>query len=661
MPHRHAARSNRAARRRANFTTRADFSSAGEYECDERDETSPPSSVGDISRPGAPIPTPTPFPTSTESKMSFSVELTKNSHCDLSPNVKAVWGNGEDAASKSVDEESPPLIARQVTPLTSLSSHTSPKSATKAATPQATPRFSLPPRRRKSPLALKDSKVVTMVDASTQTETASTLTSVALSFIKINSGAALLASSMMHQAATAIQRRFKRHVTRTEFFRKKAESSIKHQENIQFARYLSRVLALHSLHLGDKKINYSWECRTDATELQREPKFGGIPLSLVDARALELTIVSPETKCAPSEMTIDSAVVLIFEQQQLSLRVSVDKFPCTRDEWYKYIFWPVHANGGDHQYLDERRIHVNTSPYAKLATAMRAPSRTTGAPSNPGYQRGFTYMRTNKITEELRCSLNRLELRKAPPVRLRLHYASLSAYQRAITPKLKYCYQSSIAPASAPTSALTLPVPASSVFTHQQGESTQDARTVLSSVRSGSDRRNSSPTPSFDNAVPSFVRDTMITRAAELMSDMQLFATVDASPQPQSDRDDSKLARGLNLDTTEPTQQRDEPVDRWAPSSHATHYARNSPADSDYDDGASDHRGHDHAIHFGLHPKELFDRAHSRGAYHEFEERNGHGTQRGFEFRLDSNQHDDDYSSSDGTVSDARRSTGSSH
>ena len=55
----------------------------------------------------------------------------------------------------------------------------------------------------------------------------------------------------------------------------------------------------------------------------------------------------------------------------------------------------------------------------------------------------------------------------------------------------------------------------------------------------------------------------MITRAAELMSDMQLFATVDASPQLRSDHDDSKLAHDLDRkNTAEPTQRRDEPADR---------------------------------------------------------------------------------------------------
>ena len=133
-------------------------------------------------------------------------------------------------------------------------------------------------------------------------------------------------------------------------------------------------------------------------ELQHEPEFGGFPLSIVDARALEPTRVSPNARCFTSEIAIDSAVVLIFEHNQLARKFKLDHFPCTRGEWYKYIFWPVHANGGDHQYLDERHIHVNMSPYAKLATAMRAPSRC----NRFGYQRGcIVYPRTTKITEEL--------------------------------------------------------------------------------------------------------------------------------------------------------------------------------------------------------------------------------------------------------------------
>ena len=50
----------------------------------------------------------------------------------------------------------------------------------------------------------------------------------------------------------------------------------------------------------------------------------------------------------------------------------------------------------------------NTSPYAKLATTMRAPQ-----PYGSTYKRGATvYPRTTKITEELGRLLNRLELRK---------------------------------------------------------------------------------------------------------------------------------------------------------------------------------------------------------------------------------------------------------
>ena len=126
-------------------------------------------------------------------------------------------------------------------------------------------------------------------------------------------------------------------------------------------------------------------------------------------------------------MTIYSAVVLIFEQQQLVRKVSLGKFPCTRDEWYKYIFWPVHANGGDYPFGPLASMQ---SPYAKLATTMRTPQ-----PYGSGYRRGGTvYPRTTKITEELGRFLNHLELRKAPRVRLRLKHASLSAYQRVITP-----------------------------------------------------------------------------------------------------------------------------------------------------------------------------------------------------------------------------------
>ena len=179
------------------------------------------------------------------------------------------------------------------------------------------------------------------------------------------------------------------------------------------------MLALQSFHFGDKTL----DSPANHSELQHEPKFGGFPLSIVNVRARELTGVSPRDRCLTSEMTIDSAVVLIFEHDQLARKFKLDQFPCTRDEWYKYIFWPVHANGGN--YPSDPR--ANTAPYAQLATKMRAGGK-------PEHQRGSTlYPRTTKITEELGRLLNRLELRQAPRVRLRIKYASLSAYQRAAT------------------------------------------------------------------------------------------------------------------------------------------------------------------------------------------------------------------------------------
>ena len=131
------------------------------------------------------------------------------------------------------------------------------------------------------------------------------------------------------------------------------------------ATYLSRVLAFQSF------ITESSAPQITTMEQGPERNFGGFSLSAIDARARELTAINPSDNYLPVEMTIDGAVVLIFEQQQLVRKVSVDKFPITKDEWYKYIFWPVHANGGD-QYLNGQYGHVNTSPYAKLASSMRA-------------------------------------------------------------------------------------------------------------------------------------------------------------------------------------------------------------------------------------------------------------------------------------------------
>ena len=64
-------------------------------------------------------------------------------------------------------------------------------------------------------------------------------------------------------------------------------------------------------------------------EQSLERKFGGFPLFAIGACARELTVINPRAKCSPAEMTIDSAVVLIFKQQQLVHKVSLNKFPCT--------------------------------------------------------------------------------------------------------------------------------------------------------------------------------------------------------------------------------------------------------------------------------------------------------------------------------------------
>ena len=630
MPSKHP-RSSRMAARRTNFTSKSDLQSEGEF---IHDEVSTMSSTDDAPTQSAPSPTRTPSTPSTNSaSKSEEKSLARIMATYGSPGSSsnpAVWGYGENTHStpftvQDAEEQFPRL---QVVP-TERSPPTSQQStvSSSSALPHATPRFSLSPRRTRTP-APTPPVIVVKLDAATQTSTPTTLTAAARSLIRANPAAALLASSIMHQAASAIQRRFKRHVTRTEFFRKKAESLIARQENIHFAKYLSRVLALHSFYFGgmgtlDSPGNHP-QTAENHSKHKHEPKFGGFPLSVVDARALQL-----------ARLNIDEAVVLIFEQSQLARKFKLDNFPCTRDEWYKYIFWPVHANGGDHtdQPFDPRADMQ--SPYANLAAKMRAPNRN-GSLAHP---RGSTKY-PHKITKELGLSLNQLELRKAPRVRLRLKHASLSAYQRVITPKLKFQYQASTVPTTAPTSAFTSLVPVSSMFTNQrQGNSTQDARTVLSSVRSWSDRRNSSPTPSFDNFVPSFMRDTIITRAAELMSDMQLFATNDVSPQ---ENNDSESAGGPNRENTaELTQRRDEPANRWMRSSHTS--ARDH-ALLDHDHNASTNnddtsdRSESRDIQFGLSPSAVFDRAENYGSYREFENRNDEGIQRGFDFRIDANR-----------------------
>ena len=431
MPSKHP-RSSRMAARRTNFTSKSDVASEGEF---IHNEVPNMSSTDDAPTHCAPSPTPTPStpssnPLESAEKKSLAQILATYGSPGSSSNL-GVWGNGDNTHStpftvSGMEEQFPRLREHQCKHASTFQQ--SNKATSSPAPPHATPRFSLSPRRTRTP-ALIPPAIVAKLDDATQTSTPTTLIATAQSFIRANPAAALLASSMMRQAASTIQRRFKRHVTRTEFFRKKAESFIERPKNIHFARYLSRVSALEYFHFDDRKLNGSkWEQRN---KLQHEPKMGGFPLSMADARALELTIVSTKATCSPSEMTIDSPVVLIFEHNRLSLKVSIGKFPCTRDEWYKSIFWPVHTNGGN--YPSDSRANTPL-PYAQLATAMRAGG-------TPEYERGSTiFPRTTKITEELGRSLNRLELRKAPSVRLRLRYASLSAQQRGITLKLKPQY-----------------------------------------------------------------------------------------------------------------------------------------------------------------------------------------------------------------------------
>ena len=177
----------------------------------------------------------------------------------------------------------------------------------------------------------------------------------------------------------------------------------------------------------------------ETVEQSPERKFGGFPLSIVDGRALELTVVSPYKECQPSELTIDSATALVLEQQILR-SVSVENqyitLPCTRNEWYKCIFWPVHANGGDHSCL-QHGLKKDCAD-SQLAIKMRLPKQTNG----PVYSRGSTTFQrplylcheSYYLTSELCAILNNREARTVPPVRLRLQYASLSAYQRIAKP-----------------------------------------------------------------------------------------------------------------------------------------------------------------------------------------------------------------------------------
>ena len=162
-------------------------------------------------------------------------------------------------------------------------------------------------------------------------------------------------------------------------------------------------------------------------EQSLERKFGGFPLPIVGGRALELTVVSPYKECQPSELTIDSATALVLEQQTHHSTERIDTFPCTRNEWHKHIFWPVHANGGDHSHLQYGV--VNFAPYSPLAIKMRLPKHTTSLTHSRGSRKLDAtfqpplYHGYDILTTELCNKLNKLELRTAPPVPLRLQYS----------------------------------------------------------------------------------------------------------------------------------------------------------------------------------------------------------------------------------------------
>ena len=124
-----------------------------------------------------------------------------------------------------------------------------------------------------------------------------------------------------------------------------------------------------------------------------------------------------------------------------------------------------------------------------------------------------------------------------------------------------------------------------------------------------------------------------------------------STSQPRTNSSDTK--------SDEPAPQRDEPADRWAVRSPTARHEPDRQIEPDasapdkYNDTA--HNGNysdDREIHFGLSPHALFERANNHGAYREFSHHGADGTQRGFEFHLDGNQHDDEpfggYASNDG-------------
>ena len=109
----------------------------------------------------------------------------------------------------------------------------------------------------------------------------------------------------------------------------------------------------------------------------------------------------------------------------------------------------------------------------------------------------------------------------------------------------------------------------------------------------------------------------MVTRAAELMSDMQLFATdtvVSAPPTTQASEVVAFQDRPSN-------QQRTQPVDPWKARTTSSSSGHDAQTLNDNDNSTPNRRnGNDiRDIQFGLSPDAVFDRAENRGSYREFE------------------------------------------
>ena len=120
------------------------------------------------------------------------------------------------------------------------------------------------------------------------------------------------------------------------------------------------------------------------------------------------------------------------------------------------------------------------------------------------------------------------------------------------------------------------------------------------------------------------MRDTTITRAAELMSDVQLFATdtvVFAPPTTQASEVVTFRDRPSN-------QQRTQPVDRWNARTTSSSSGHDAPTLNDNDNSTPNRRNGNGVrnIQFGFSPDAVFDRAETQGSYREFEDRNDEGS-----------------------------------